>query len=116
MICPSLPQKNYNEFARSMVDALRIDRMEHVWAEVINVRGESFTKTEAALRAAGFTDEADMLGFVSSNKVEWEQYATDTFHYLSHVIPPQKLRFLQYVTKETEPKWKALAAKGAVLL
>src|ERR1035437_839968 len=58
MICPSLPQADYNQFAEGMAEALRYDRCEHVWAEVINARGHSFTRTKEALLAGGFSQEA----------------------------------------------------------
>src|SRR5206468_4826428 len=41
MICPSLPQTNYHAFAREMSDTIRAEKCEHVWAEIINVRGDS---------------------------------------------------------------------------
>src|SRR5436309_5014313 len=53
MICPSLPQTEYDAFAREMSDAIRAEKCEHIWAEIINVRSESMTRTVAALRAAG---------------------------------------------------------------
>ena len=86
MICPSLPQDNYSSFAADMAAAIRADRCEHVWAEVINVRGESFTRTQAALRVAGFDREAARLELVSTDKSEWEAYARRTF--LAHAGVP----------------------------
>lgn len=41
MICPSLPQDNYDKFAKEITRAIRVDKCEHVWAEVINLRGKS---------------------------------------------------------------------------
>lgn len=91
--------------------------MEHVWAEVINVRGESFTKTMKALNDDGYRPEANRLADVSTDKELWERYARDTF--LAHAAEPRfagKLRFLQYVTKDTEQWWKQHRQFGAVLL
>jgi DNA repair photolyase len=125
MICPSLPlesQADYETFARDCAEKLRADQMEHVWAEVINVRGESFERTEAALRAAGFEREANSLKAVSlgtpDSKQAWEDYARATFeaHAAVHARTPGKLRFLQYVTKSTQVWWAAREADGAVLL
>jgi DNA repair photolyase len=125
MICPSLPlegRADYEKFARDCADKLRADRMEHVWAEVINVRGESFERTEAALRNAGFEREADNLKAVSlgtpESKQAWENYARETFeaHAAVYAGTPGKLRFLQYVTKPTEAWWAARKNDGAVLL
>lgn len=116
MICPSLPQSDYPKFASDMHAALRADQMEHVWAEVINVRGDSFIKTERCLREAGYELDANCLALVSGDKPSWEQYARDTFEAHAPLYPEGKLRFLQYVTKATRPWWAARKARGAVLL
>lgn len=116
MVCPSLPQSSYDEFAGSMERALRYDKCEHVWAEVINARGESFTRTFKALWDAGFNDEAVALAEVSKNKVAWEMYARRTFLAHSFYCQPHKLRFLQYVNNDNRVWWEDQAARGAVLL
>jgi len=117
MICPSLPQENYRQFAREMAADIRADRCEHVWAEVINVRGESFTRTEKALDDAGFHRSAAKLNLVSHDKREWEFYARETFQAHAEVLVNQgKLRFLQYVTNDTRAWWESRIEKGAVLL
>lgn len=105
MVCPSLPQRDYHWFATHMRDAVRYDRCEHVWAEVINVRGDSFVKTKDCLRKAGYEWEAMCLNEVSNHKESWETYARDTFKAHAQICPPSKLRFLQYVTKDTEQWW-----------
>lgn len=119
MICPSLPLpgNNYRKFAEKAANAIRVERCEHVWAEVINVRGESFTRTIDALRKGGYCQIADSLTQVSSNKEDWEHYARSTFLAHSVVIRnPNKLRFLQYVTNETRKWWQVHTIGGAVLL
>lgn len=118
MICPSLPQAYYNKFAIETYQAIRGDRCEHVWAEVINVRGDSFTRTHKALQDAGFTAEALAVEQVSKNKDEWEHYARETFkaHATVYADHKGKLRFLQYVNKQTRPWWQERKAQGAVLL
>lgn len=116
MICPSLPQKQYMKFAAEMAAAIRVKYCEHVWAEVINVRGESMIRTVKALERAGFKDEADALQEVSLDREVWEYYAQRTFTAHRHFISSDKLRFLQYVTNETRPWWTAHRAYGAVLL
>ena len=78
MICPSLPQEDYDKFAREMAAAIRVDRCEHVWAEVINERGKSFTRTIDALNAAGLKEEAERLTEVKRGDL-WEDYARKTF-------------------------------------
>ena len=115
MICPSLPQDDYVDFAWSMSKALRDEKCEHVWAEVINLRGESFTRTEKALLDAGFRRKATQLSDVSHGGSDWENYARDTFRSLS--VPfAGKLRFLQYVTKDTRAWWEAQKQNGAIPL
>jgi len=116
MICPSLPQDDYGQFARNMAEALRYDRCEHVWAEVINARGESFTRTKASLAKSGYNREAAAFAEVSSNPEAWERYARATFTAHAAVCPPEKLRFLQYVNAGNRDWWHARQAQGAVLL
>jgi DNA repair photolyase len=116
MICPSLPQHDYDKFSRDICEAIRVDRCEHVWAEVINTRGESKSRTVEALRTAGLDDEATMLETVKSNSEKWEMYARATFEAHAKNIPSEKLRFLQYVSKESVPWWAERIEKGAVLI
>lgn len=116
MICPSLPQEDYFAFSRKIADAIRVDRCERVWAECINLRGESFDKTIAALLAGEFSEEAHRLLIVSQDKKDWERYTRSTFEAHANSIPANKLRFLQYVTKDTHAWWGARKAQGAVLL
>jgi DNA repair photolyase len=123
MVCPSLPQTDYKKFSIEMLSAIRADRCEHVWGEVINARGESFTRTHAALVAAGFHDEAASFARVSNDPVAWEQYARSTFEAeaqcLAGTFGPDKLpklRFLQYVTKESRTWWLNRVKDGAILL
>ncbi len=118
MICPSLPQDDYEKFARQMAAAIRVDRCEHVWAEVINLRGRSFKRTVEALERAGFSREAEQLTSVSGSgkKEAWEAYARATFEAHAKVIPAHKLRFLQYVTPDTRQWWSERKDQGAVVL
>lgn len=123
MICPSLPQADYGCFARDMATAIRADRCEHVWAEVLNARGESMTRTVASLYTAGYHVSAEHLNLVSKDKLYWENYARATFsaHALTYAGEKgpdgtPKLRFLQYVTKDTTPWWAAQKENGAILL
>jgi DNA repair photolyase len=120
MICPSLPQSDYPAFSKAMAEALRVEHscMEHVWAEVLNVRGSSFVRTRDALREAGFEDEAQMLASVSEGEgyqQAWEAYARKTFEgHVNHI--GKKLRFLQYVDKRNIDYWQTRREEGAVLL
>jgi hypothetical protein len=118
MLCPSLPQADYDQYAERAVEAIRLDRCEHVWGEVINLRADSLTATCAALEAGGFTDEADRLKAVCGPESgeAWEQYARDTFGALAKCIPPEKLRFLQYVKPKHLEWWVEREPQGAILL
>jgi len=116
MICPSLPCDDYNAFAEQSAEAIRADRCEHVWGEVLNARGESFTRTLNALKESGHNREAELFARVSSDKPEWEAYARSTFLAHTKVIGGEKLRFLQYVTAESKPWWAERQNIGAVLL
>jgi len=118
MICPSLPQEDYRRFSEEACEAIRVDRCEHVWAEPINVRGESLVKTLAALKAAGLDAEAGRLAAVSGagHGKAWEEYARQTFLAHTRNIPPEKLRFLQYIDVKTADWWAGQRIYGAVLL
>ena len=118
MICPSLPQEDYDGFTRKMAEAIRVDRCEHVWGEVINLRGRAISRTHDALKDGGFPQDAERLLSVCANgkRKAWEQYARDTFEALTRHIPPEKLRFLQYVKRDTADWWNERRPQGAVLL
>jgi DNA repair photolyase len=118
MICPSLPQRDYLQFAGQMAAAIRADRCEHVWAEVINLRGESFRRTLSALASSQHLDECTALRTVADDRDAWEQYARATFQAHAAVYSRQrgKLRFLQYVTAHSRPWWEAQKENGAILL
>jgi DNA repair photolyase len=119
MICPSLPyasEEAYRDFSREMCEAIRVDKCEHVWAEVMNVRGQSFTRTESALKEAGYAQEADLLAKAHHDKEFWERYSRDTFLAHTEFVPGDKLRFLQYVNVKTKDWWEGQRSAGAVLL
>lgn len=118
MICPSLPQDDYDEFSREICSAIRIEKCEHVWAEPINVRGESLAKTLSALLDAGLEAEAVRLAKVSGPRTAnaWEDYSRETFLAHTRNIPSGKLRFLQYINPKTANWWAAHINDGAVLL
>lgn len=120
MICPSLPQFDYEKFAVQMRDAIRADRCEHIWAEVINLRGESFARTFRALSAT-HPAEAELLRQVMSDTEKWEAYARATFEahaalYGSAADGKPKLRFLQYVNRHTVSWWHNHVPQGAITL
>lgn len=115
MICPSLPYHDYLALSEGMHRELRAENMPDVWAEVINVRGESMTRTCEALRAANYGDTAGELERIAADREAWEEYARQTFEAHAQVFGP-KLRFLQYATNATRPYWEAQAARGAIVL
>jgi DNA repair photolyase len=118
MICPSLPQLDYNKFSKEMCAALRAERCEHVWGEAINVRGDSLPACINALKNNGLDDEAERLIAVHGpgSKAAWEEYARATF--LAHTthVPGGKLRFLQYVSADSAQWWGDQRKNGAVPL
>lgn len=121
MICPSLPLPDsvaYFRFAHEAAEAIRAQRCEHVWAEVINVRGDSMVNTCEALARAGFFQLSELLKSVSSNEALWEEYNRATFlaHAKALAAHPGKLRFLTYTKKHTHDWWKERQKLGAVLL
>jgi DNA repair photolyase len=121
MICPSLPQTDYTQFAADMAGAIRADKCEHVWAEAMNVRGESYKRTWLSLFNAGFKIEAQDLETAFSSNAAWENYARKTFEahallYGASRFTRGKLRFLQYVKPSTMAWWKEREKDGAILL
>ena len=116
MLCPILPQANYDRFADEVAAHINIKRCEHVWAEVLNSRGESMNATIAALNKGGCKTQAALLEQAVRTGAGWDEYAQKTFLALTKVIPPEKLRFLQYVKPADYPFWDKQSNKGAVLL
>ncbi|MFZ2281853.1 MAG: radical SAM protein [Prosthecobacter sp.] len=124
MLCPSLPQRNYTQFAQELLHAIRPEKCEHIWAEVMNPRGNSLSNTVSALHHAGYEWQASALQRVSEDTAAWEEYARATFHALRFNLAPHthlaggmpRLRFLQYVTPRTRDYWAEYTTQGAVLL
>ena len=116
MICPILPQTDYDAFAQSVIQHIDIAKCEHVWAEVMNGRGDSLTATVQALRGAGRDAEAELLEKIATDKAAWEESARQTFEALAQVVPGDKLRFLQYVNAKSQAWWVARKEQGAVVL
>lgn len=118
MICPSLPPiaEGYSDFAQKAYKAIRGERCEHIWAEVLNTRGDSTAATVCALRKGGYGGIAGELERIMADRSAWECYSRETFNGHAAVCKPGQLRYLQYVTKETKPWWAAQVDRGAVLL
>lgn len=118
MICPSLHQAEdeYDDFSAAMAEAIRVDRTEAVWAEVINVRGESMKRTVCDLESAGFADVAERVKHVSAEDAAWERYARNTFAAHARHMPRGKLKFLQYVDRASLNWWMQRRGEGAIPL
>lgn len=127
MICPSMPQDDYDKFSADVCKAINVAACEHVWAEPMNIRGKSVKKTIDALISAGFAKEAAALSAVSGTgkKPVWELYAQATFEAHTKNIPASKFRFLHYPpaskltnawAKSTRAWWMARTSKGAICL
>lgn len=56
------------------------------------------------------------MGVWWGNGDAWEEYARQTFLAHTKNIPPQKLRFLQYIDGKTAGWWAEQRKNGAVLL
>ena len=118
MLCPILPQPDYDEYAERALAAIRVDRCEHVWAEAINIRGKSLVATHKAISDGGFKEDAARVKKVFGSKAKdaWEEYARATFEALAKRVPPGKLRFLHYPQMSTLDYWAAQRSRGAIVL
>lgn len=127
MICPSLPQTDYPDFAYQMAWAISAKSCEHVWAEVINVRGESMIRTCKALHDAGYEAAAKKVEEVSQSKQAWEDYARQTYQAHAELYKQggavgcradgsPRLRYLHYPTPQTLSWWSQHQNAGAILL
>lgn len=121
MVCPSLPMGSidkYQAFAHEAKMRLRYEKCEHVWAEVINLRGDSFKRTYKALNDAGFDRLAYLIDKVSHDSDAWETYNRETF--LAHALVCDslvgKLRYLTYVKDANRGWWEKNISRGAVIL
>lgn len=121
MICPSLPLRDADEYraqAELARDLLDYGHCEHVWAEVINLRGDSFKRTRRRLLDFGYTALAERIDKVSHDSDAWEKYNRDTFLAHAAVCTPLggKLRYLVYPKPHTLKFWQGQISKGAVIL
>lgn len=76
MLCPVLPGiGDSSEALEELFDAVLKCQPETIWLEPVNSRGNGLMKTSAALRLAGFRDEAVAVDHVRKKK-NWSSYAT----------------------------------------
>jgi DNA repair photolyase len=103
-MCPILPSEI--DSLEELVDEIRPDLCEGVWAEAINVRGKSLVKTNDKLRQCGLDKDADFLEEVTGtgNKENWRNYCKKLFLLVQSAMEKRsaldKLKFLQYVKRE----------------
>lgn len=121
MLCPMLPVldgtvEDYKKEIALLLEGLNLSKLEHVWGEVINVRGESMARTNKALTGAGYSKEASAITQITQDRRRWERYSRRLFKAFRGLVPPDKLRFLQYVDSRTHEAWKTQEPFGAVLL
>jgi hypothetical protein len=95
-----------------------MENCEHVWAEVLNRRGNSMERTARALEQAGLESWAERLHRVYGKRStpRWEAYARSTYAALSAVVPPEKLMYMQYVTPRSHEWWRGHVNLGALVL
>jgi DNA repair photolyase len=117
MLCPILPQDPIL-FVKTASDRIDFRKCQHVWAEVLNRRGNSMERTARALEQAGLESWAERLHRVygDGSTPQWEAYARSTFAALSAVVPSGKLRFMQYVTPRSVEWWRGHEKLGAMVL
>lgn len=128
MLCPVLPQGNYDDFAQAVVQQIDVNRCEHVWAEALNERMGALPSTAAALRRSAaktsvteavrrrMLNQAERIDDVTASKEAWRNYAKNLFDSLATVVPKEKLKFLQYVTHDDVAEWRTRIPSGAILL
>jgi len=109
MLCPILPQRDeaaYTQYAQTAMAAIRADRCEEIWAEVVNFRvgaksadenpadqrhRDSFQATYQALVDGGFQDGAALFHKVATDSGAWEQYSRTLFEALVEAAPKQTI-------------------------
>lgn len=117
MLCPLLAVGDYRKMADELVAKIQPERLEKIWVEVINRRGDSLIRTIARLRQGGHRDLANQLARVSSSQIRWElEYNREAFLAFREVISADRLAYLTYTTPDSELWWSGYAGKGAVLL
>ena len=111
----------YKAYAQAAMKAIRAERCEEIWSEVVNRRvgskapaqdsdeqhkRDSFEATFQALSDGGFEEQAALFKKVTDDPEAWEQYSRATFEALLEAAPEQKDRKFVVGEKEkaTQPK------------
>ena len=116
MACPVLPVADFRALAARIAKDLKADRLDKIWVEAINQRGNALLQTINRLQGP-HPDLANRVARVRGSKILWEvEYNRAAFLAFSEILPPDKLAFLTYVTPESETWWSERTERGAVLL
>lgn len=76
MLCPVLPGiGDSREALEELFDSVLMCQPEAIWLEPVNARGKGLTNTSAALRLAGYGDEAAAIDHVRRRE-NWSSYTT----------------------------------------
>jgi len=84
MICPVLPSE-VDKIAQ-LLDQVRPEHCEGIWAEAINIRGKSLINTYSKLMAAGLHDQATELQRVMGDQTAWIEYSKRLFLGFQHEL------------------------------
>ena len=99
MLCPVLPSEVDN--VEKLLDQIRPECCEQIWAEAINTRGKALPNTVKMLTEAGLQKHAQALDRVIGDKRAWVEYAISLLVGLENGLKrrgqPEKLTFMQYV-------------------
>jgi DNA repair photolyase len=116
MICPVIPSEVKG--VSKLLDQVRPQLCEYVWAEAINVRGKSLINTYNKLKMSGLEIDADELKRVMESRLNWNTYSVTLFKNFQEEMRSRglldKLRFLQYMNPEIEKHFRD--QPGAVCL
>jgi len=117
MICPMLPYEDPRQYAAQVMESIRAEKCEEVWAEPINLRARgnidqstleadqstlevdqltlevehnSFQATWNALMDGGHADAARRFKEVADDNEAWEQYSRTTFEAFAAAVPKRE--------------------------
>ncbi|MFO0684925.1 MAG: hypothetical protein U0234_22900 [Sandaracinus sp.] len=123
MLCPVFPCVLSNEGVDALVDALRLQRCETVWAEPFNSRSNWRDVRDAHPPADRTWFDAAFPAGRTETDVVWSRYATDLYLQLRDAAArggwSERLRYLLYegrITEQDAPAFHAGIADGTVLL
>ena len=105
MYCPLLPGiADSAEAIKELVQVGLECGVEEIFVEPVNARGPGLKATEAALRQAGFPEEADAIARIR-HQAGWSAYVTRLLNNVQEALRAagalEKLRFLLYTSRLT---------------